>query len=69
MSSIPPKSARGVPCPGCGKTALFAPANPYRPFCSVRCRTRDLGAWASEEYKVPGKPATDDGPDADEEPQ
>ncbi len=29
--------------------------NPWRPFCSERCKLIDLGAWASEEYKVPGK--------------
>jgi endogenous inhibitor of DNA gyrase (YacG/DUF329 family) len=29
--------------------------NPWRPFCSERCKMIDLGAWASEEYKVPGK--------------
>lgn len=29
--------------------------NPYRPFCSARCKTVDLGAWASEVYRVEGK--------------
>ena len=53
--SRPPKSARSVKCPGCGKPALFAPANPFRPFCSERCRTSDLGAWASEQYRIPAK--------------
>jgi uncharacterized protein len=53
--SIPPKSARSVKCPGCGKPALFAPANPWRPFCGERCRMNDLGAWASEAYRVPAK--------------
>ena len=28
------------------------PANPWRPFCSQRCRGADLGAWASEGYRV-----------------
>ncbi len=28
-------------------------ANPYRPFCSARCKGVDLGAWASEEFKLP----------------
>ena len=27
--------------------------NPHRPFCSERCKIIDLGAWASESYKVP----------------
>jgi endogenous inhibitor of DNA gyrase (YacG/DUF329 family) len=42
-----------VPCPQCGKPALFAPENKYRPFCSERCSTLDLGAWADEKYAVP----------------
>ncbi|MDI6800879.1 MAG: DNA gyrase inhibitor YacG [Thermodesulfovibrionales bacterium] len=27
--------------------------NPWRPFCSEKCKLIDLGKWASEEYKVP----------------
>jgi len=42
-----------VPCPRCGAGAAFAPANPWRPFCSERCRLIDLGRWAAEEYRVP----------------
>jgi uncharacterized protein len=42
-----------VPCPRCGAQALYAPENPWRPFCSERCRMIDLGAWASESYRVP----------------
>jgi endogenous inhibitor of DNA gyrase (YacG/DUF329 family) len=53
-----------VKCPTCGKPALFAPANPWRPFCSERCRTSDLGAWASEEYRIPAKEDEDKGPEA-----
>jgi len=45
--------ARNVNCPQCGKPALWDPANPFRPFCSERCRLIDLGAWASETYRVP----------------
>jgi endogenous inhibitor of DNA gyrase (YacG/DUF329 family) len=29
--------------------------NPWRPFCSERCKLLDLGAWASEGYRIPGK--------------
>lgn len=54
--TIPPKAARRVPCPCCGKPALFAPANPWRPFCSQRCKLTDLGAWAAEAYRIPAKP-------------
>ena len=57
---------RKVPCPTCGKPTLFGPANPWRPFCSERCRSVDLGAWASERFRVPAvdppdEPASDDG--------
>jgi len=42
-----------VPCPRCGKKASFTPHNPWRPFCSERCKTIDLGAWAEARYRVP----------------
>lgn len=41
------------PCPRCRQPAIWE-GNPYRPFCSERCRLIDLGAWASEDYRVPG---------------
>jgi endogenous inhibitor of DNA gyrase (YacG/DUF329 family) len=44
---------KDVACPRCGALARFDPSNPYRPFCSERCRLIDLGAWASESYRVP----------------
>ena len=47
------KSQRLVPCPYCGKEAPWTVTNPYRPFCSERCRSIDLGAWAAGEYRVP----------------
>ena len=28
------------------------PENAFRPFCSERCKTIDLGAWATEQYRV-----------------
>lgn len=62
----PPDGARRVPCPTCRRPSLYAPANPWRPFCSERCRRADLGAWASESYRVPAEPpeADDDAPPA-----
>lgn len=45
---------RTVKCPQCGKPVKWLPDNPYRPFCSQRCKQIDLGAWASESYRVPG---------------
>lgn len=29
--------------------------NPFRPFCSERCRLIDLGKWASDEYRLAGE--------------
>ena len=58
------KAARPTPCPACGKPAVFAPENAWRPFCSERCRAIDLGGWASEAYRIPQKPDEneDEGP-------
>ena len=49
-----------VPCPRCGAQALYSSENRWRPFCSERCRVIDLGAWASEAYRVPVAPETED---------
>jgi endogenous inhibitor of DNA gyrase (YacG/DUF329 family) len=49
-ASIP---ARHVPCPTCKGPALFSAENRWRPFCSARCRNVDLGAWASEQFRLP----------------
>ncbi len=64
MSSRP-VSPRLVRCPTCGGDSVYAPENPWRPFCSERCRSVDLGAWASEGYRVPAtRPELDpDDPD------
>ena len=44
-----------VRCPSCGKDADYIPQNKFRPFCSERCATLDLGAWADEKYAVPAE--------------
>jgi endogenous inhibitor of DNA gyrase (YacG/DUF329 family) len=54
-------NARFVNCPQCGKPAAWNSANRYRPFCSERCRLIDLGAWASENYRIPLAESKDDG--------
>jgi uncharacterized protein len=56
-----------VPCPTCRQPSLYGPANPWRPFCSERCRGVDLGAWATESYRVPAE-APPDGDSAPPEP-
>jgi endogenous inhibitor of DNA gyrase (YacG/DUF329 family) len=39
---------------------VYAPSNPYRPFCSERCKKIDLGAWASESFRVLAEAPPDD---------
>ena len=48
-------AVRKVRCPQCGGEALWAPENKWRPFCSERCKQIDLGAWASETYRIAGQ--------------
>ncbi|MDA8087336.1 MAG: DNA gyrase inhibitor YacG [Nitrospiraceae bacterium] len=43
-----------VSCPVCRKMVPWK-GNPWRPFCSERCRMIDLASWASEEYRIPGE--------------
>jgi endogenous inhibitor of DNA gyrase (YacG/DUF329 family) len=58
-------AARRVPCPRCAASTVFAPSNRWRPFCSERCAGIDLGAWASEAYRVASGPVPTSLPDAD----
>ena len=46
-------SPKVVACPQCGKAVEWTPASRWRPFCSDRCKLIDLGAWASEAYRIP----------------
>lgn len=59
-----PQPVRIVRCPTCGGDSVYASVNPYRPFCSERCKSVDFGAWASEAYRVEAAPPTDDDGDA-----
>jgi uncharacterized protein len=47
------RETRRVRCPGCGAETVYTTTQPHRPFCSERCRNMDLGAWASENFRVP----------------
>lgn len=49
-----------VSCPRCKGNSVYAARNPYRPFCSGRCKNLDFGAWASESYRVEATPNPDD---------
>ena len=46
-----------VKCPTCGQRVEWSEASRFRPFCSERCKTGDLGAWASNAYVVEGSPS------------
>ncbi len=46
---------RKVRCPHCGKIIEYSLENPYRPFCTERCKMIDLGEWADEKFKIPTK--------------
>ena len=50
-------------CPTCRAIVRWE-GNPDRPFCSARCRQSDLGAWVTEQYRIPGAPSETDPSDA-----
>jgi endogenous inhibitor of DNA gyrase (YacG/DUF329 family) len=58
MTSTP----RTVTCPSCGGDSIYATSNPFRPFCSARCKNVDLGAWASESFRMPVNSNAEDQP-------
>ena len=53
-------------CPTC-RAEIPWEGNPYRPFCSERCQLIDLGAWATERYRIAGEPADTADDDANPE--
>ncbi len=38
-------------CPVCKRETTWK-GNPFRPFCSERCKLIDLGNWLSERYRI-----------------
>ena len=57
-----PSPPRVVNCPQCGKPVPWTPESKWRPFCSERCKTNDLAAWASDRYRIetPESPDSED---------
>jgi uncharacterized protein len=53
---MPRQNTLNLRCPICKKTVTSG--NAEFPFCSDRCRTIDLGKWASGAYVIPS-PITD----------
>ena len=41
-----------VKCPTCKKEVVYSQENPFRPFCSEKCRLVDLGQWFEEDYSI-----------------
>ncbi|GAC1632570.1 MAG: hypothetical protein NVS9B10_27190 [Nevskia sp.] len=46
-------------CPRCKTSARLDEQNPWRPFCSERCKLLDLGAWFDGRHAIPAAPAED----------
>lgn len=42
-------------CPACGAPVRLVPDNPWRPFCSERCKLIDLGDWMTERHRIPAE--------------
>jgi endogenous inhibitor of DNA gyrase (YacG/DUF329 family) len=53
--------ATTVKCPTCRRPVAWSEDSTYRPFCSDRCRLIDLGAWLTEQHKIPDESGTEAG--------
>jgi hypothetical protein len=54
-----------VQCPVCGTQVPWVEQSKWRPFCSQRCQTIDLGDWAAERHRIGGS-TSDSGSDEDD---
>ena len=58
-ASLAPPGLQGpekdIVCPACRQPCKYGPSNPWRPFCSARCKTIDLGRWLKESYRLPAE--------------
>jgi uncharacterized protein len=52
-------------CPICHKQVSDR-NNPYRPFCSERCKLVDLDNWLSGRYRIPADGHDQQGPELSE---
>jgi endogenous inhibitor of DNA gyrase (YacG/DUF329 family) len=48
-----PSKPKAKSCPICGKPEVTE----HAPFCSSRCKDRDLLKWLGEGYRIAGPPA------------
>jgi len=49
------KKGLKLKCPVCRKETIYSVDNPFRPFCSEKCRLVDLGQWFEEDYAIQGE--------------
>ncbi|MEP7129594.1 MAG: DNA gyrase inhibitor YacG [Sphingomicrobium sp.] len=52
------KAVKAKRCPICGKPETVENS----PFCSPRCKDRDLLKWLGDGYRIPGPPADEHDP-------
>ena len=52
MSNVPNDAAASTRCPVCKDVASHPTLNAAFPFCTVRCRTIDLGRWFDGAYAL-----------------
>ncbi len=55
------ENPQGPRCPICKRAIPAADrAAPFRPFCSSRCKTIDLGGWLDANYRISNAAAEED---------
>jgi len=64
-STRPPKLTS---CPTCKKSLVYDVSNPFRPFCSDRCKNEDIIAWADGGFHIAGQPLDPDAEDGGQAP-
>lgn len=52
MKPFESKTVSKAHCPQCNAAMPWSTDNPYRPFCSERCKLIDLGQWATGAYRI-----------------
>jgi len=56
MTELKEKTPRIFKCPTCSSSTIYDIKNPFRPFCSSRCKDTDIIAWAEEGFRIEGAP-------------
>lgn len=53
-----------IKCPNCGRETEWK-GNPFRPFCSEKCKLADLNKWFNEEYAIEGAAGNEESEEID----